>query len=93
MSKRVAIAVVWILALLTAEAQAQPVWPSKLIRIVVPFAAGSFTDIAARSIAAELTAQLGQQVVVENRVGAGGTLGTEVVAKAPGDGYTLLLSD
>ncbi|HEV7394855.1 MAG TPA: tripartite tricarboxylate transporter substrate-binding protein, partial [Burkholderiales bacterium] len=93
MSKRVAIAVVWILAVLTAEAQAQPVWPSKLIRIVVPFAAGSFTDIAARSIAAELAAQLGQQVVVENRVGAGGTLGTEVVAKAPGDGYTLLLSD
>jgi tripartite-type tricarboxylate transporter receptor subunit TctC len=93
MGKRVAIAVLWVIALAAAGAQAQPVWPGKLIRIVVPFAAGSFTDIAARSLAVELTAQLGQQVVVENRVGAGGTLGTEVVAKAPGDGYTLLLSD
>jgi tripartite-type tricarboxylate transporter receptor subunit TctC len=92
MSKRFATAFL-LFALLPAGAQSQPAWPGKLIRIVVPFAAGSFTDIAARSIAVELTAQLGQQVVVENRVGAGGTLGTEAVAKAPADGYTLLLSD
>jgi tripartite-type tricarboxylate transporter receptor subunit TctC len=87
-------AAVLLIALLPfGQVQAQAVWPGKLIRIVVPFAAGSFTDIAARSIGVELTAQLGQQVVVENRVGAGGTLGTDAVAKAPADGYTLLLSD
>lgn len=75
------------------HAQAQPAWPGKVVRIIVPFAAGSFTDVAARSIAAELTEQLGQQVIVENRVGAGGTLGANAIAKAASDGYTLLLSD
>jgi tripartite-type tricarboxylate transporter receptor subunit TctC len=76
-----------------AFAQAQPRWPAKPVRIIVPFAPGSFTDIAARTLGAELTTQLGQTVVVENRTGAGGTLGTDAVAKAPADGYTLLLSD
>jgi tripartite-type tricarboxylate transporter receptor subunit TctC len=73
--------------------QAQPGWPSKPLRIVVPFVPGSFTDVAARVIARELTEQLGQQVIVDNRGGAGGTLGTGIVAKAAPDGYTLLLTD
>ena len=59
----------------------------------MPFAAGSFTDIAARLLATELTEQLGQPVVVENRGGGGSTTGTQAVARAEPDGYTLLLSD
>jgi tripartite-type tricarboxylate transporter receptor subunit TctC len=74
-------------------AQTTSPWPARLVRIVVPFAPGSFTDIAARTLAVELTGPLGQPVVVENRAGAGGTLGTEAIAKAAPDGYALLLSD
>jgi tripartite-type tricarboxylate transporter receptor subunit TctC len=74
-------------------ATAQANWPERAIRIIVPFAAGSFTDVAARLLAAELTEQLGQPVVVENRGGAGSTTGTQSVARAEPDGYTLLLSD
>lgn len=85
---------VMLVALLSGfQVHAQGAWPNRIIRIIVPFAPGSFTDLAARSIGAELTAQLGQQVIVDNRVGAGGSLGTELVAKAAPDGYTLLLSD
>jgi tripartite-type tricarboxylate transporter receptor subunit TctC len=72
------------------QAQAQPVWPVKPLRIIVPFVPGSFTDVAARAIAAELTVQLRQTVLVDNRTGAGGTIGTETVARAAPDGYTLL---
>jgi tripartite-type tricarboxylate transporter receptor subunit TctC len=68
-------------------------WPTRHLRIVVPYAAGSFTDVSARTIANELTSQLGQQVIVENRVGAGGTLGVDYVAKSSPDGYTMLLTD
>jgi tripartite-type tricarboxylate transporter receptor subunit TctC len=80
------------LAAFAAHAQTAP-WPSKTIRIIVPFAAGSFTDTSARLIGAELTAQLGQTVIVENKGGAGSTLGTDQVAKAAGDGYTFLVTD
>jgi tripartite-type tricarboxylate transporter receptor subunit TctC len=68
-------------------------WPDRVLRIVVPFVPGSFTDVSARLVANELAEQIGQSVVVENRGGAGGTAGTTVVVRAPPDGYTLLLTD
>jgi tripartite-type tricarboxylate transporter receptor subunit TctC len=68
-------------------------WPGGTVRIIVPFAPGSFTDISARLLSQELTAQLGQSVVVENRGGAGGTLGATAAARAAPDGLTLLLTD
>ena len=64
-------------------------WPSKPIRLMVPFPPGGSTDIVARIVAQKLGAQLGQSLVIENRGGAGGTLGTAVVAKAAPDGYML----
>ena len=76
-----------------AHAQTKDVWPSKPIRVVVPFAPGSFTDTAARTVGAELALQLGQPIVVENKGGAGSTLGTDFVAKAAPDGYTFLVTD
>lgn len=65
-------------------------YPSKVIRIIVPFVAGGPTDINARMVAQKLTDAWGQSVIVDNRPSAGGLLGTELVAKAPPDGYTLL---
>ena len=76
-----------------AAAFAQAPWPSKVVRIVVPFAPGALTDVAARSIALELSEQLGQQFVVENKGGAGGTLGAADVAKSVPDGHTLVFTD
>ena len=72
-------------------AQAQSHWPAKPVRIVVPFAAGGTTDILARAIAPELGKALGQQFIVDNRGGAGGNIGADLVAKSAGDGYTLLM--
>jgi len=71
-------------------AQAQPAYPDRTVRIVVPFAAGGGTDVQARVAAARLAARFKQPVIVENRGGAGGNIGTAAVAQAPADGYTLL---
>ena len=73
---------------LTAQAQS---WPSKPVRIIVPFPPGGTTDIVARSLGAELQKMWQQSVVVENRPGAGGNIGSDLVAKSPNDGYTLLM--
>ena len=67
-------------------------FPQKSIRIVVPFTAGGASDIIARMIAADLTETFGQNVLVDNRGGAGTVLGTEIVARAPADGYTVLVN-
>ena len=75
-----------------AHAQdAAPGWPNKTLRVVVPFTPGSGTDAVARIVTERLGAQLGQTIVVENRPGAGGTIGMGVVAKANPDGYTILV--
>jgi tripartite-type tricarboxylate transporter receptor subunit TctC len=78
-------------ALFVAGNAAAQQYPSKPIRLMVPFPPGGSTDIVARIVAQKLGTQLGQPLVIENRGGAGGTLGTAVVAKAPADGYTLVV--
>jgi len=72
-------------------APAAGAWPNKPVRIVVPFAPGGTTDILARALTPDLSRVFGQQFVVDNRAGAGGNVGAEIVAKAPADGYTLLM--
>jgi len=74
-----------------SQAQAQN-YPNRVVKVVVPFGTGATSDIVARLISDRLTVAMGQPFTVENRVGAGGTTGTEFVAKAPPDGYTLVLS-
>ena len=73
-----------------AQAQSQQ-WPGKPVRIILPLAAGGSVDIIGRMLATRLTDRLGQQFVVDNRPGAGSTLGAAIVARAQPDGYTLLM--
>jgi tripartite-type tricarboxylate transporter receptor subunit TctC len=79
-------------ALVCATASAQDAWPSKPLRFIVPYPPGGLTDVLARAIADRLGAALKQPVLVENKPGAGTLLGAEMVAKSPGDGYTLLMA-
>ena len=83
-------AIMTLTTLAPSTSLAQP-YPSKPIRVIVPFSAGSTTDIIARVVTDKLAASLGQPVVVENRGGAGGTIGAAAVAQAPADGYTILI--
>ncbi len=87
-TRRLAIAAAALLCSAVAQAQA---WPNKPIRAVVPFAAGSATDQIGRAFAEKMAAALGQPIVIDNKPGANGMLGADIVAKAPADGYTLLI--
>jgi tripartite-type tricarboxylate transporter receptor subunit TctC len=91
MNRRAALAASAAIAFAATPSWAQSTWPNKPVRIVVPFAAGGTTDILARAIAPELSKAFGQQFIVDNRAGAGGNVGAEIVARAPNDGYTLLM--
>ena len=88
--KRVVIAAVLSLATVSTVAQGQT-YPTKPIRFIVPFAPGGSTDLLARFLAQQLAGPLGQTVVVDNRAGAGGVVGAETAARAPADGYTIVL--
>jgi len=82
------------LALVTqsATAQTNDAWPTKPVRFVVPYVAGGASDITVRSVAQLLTTSLGQTMMVENKAGGGGNIGTDFVAKAASDGYTFLMA-
>jgi tripartite-type tricarboxylate transporter receptor subunit TctC len=81
-----------LLALCAALPVAAQNYPAKTVRLVSPFPPGGSVDVVGRILAAKLTENLGQQVIVDNRSGASGIIGTEIVAKAPPDGYTLLIN-
>src|SRR4051812_19674149 len=89
-SNAVVAALVCAVGSVAGVAQAQS-FPSKPVRLIVPLAPGGPSDILARTIAAKMSEGLGQSVVVDNRPGAGGVVGTDIVAKSPPDGYTLIL--
>jgi tripartite-type tricarboxylate transporter receptor subunit TctC len=84
--------VLGLIALLGASQGFAQSYPSKPIRIIVPYSAGGGTDIVARAVAQKMSENWGQSVVVDNRVGASGMIGADAVAKAPADGYTLLMA-
>ena len=76
---------------IATKATSQTAWPTKPVKIVVPFAPGGTTDILARAMAPELSKAFGQTFIVENKAGAGGNLGSDIVAKSAADGYTILM--
>ena len=77
-------------ALTASPARAQEAYPSRPIRCVIAFAAGGIVDITTRSVSSQMAAQLGQTIVVGNRAGASGNIGTEQVLRSPADGYTIM---
>jgi tripartite-type tricarboxylate transporter receptor subunit TctC len=89
---RLILAVAVMAALLQAGSVAAQAYPAKTVRMIVPFASGGGVDISGRFLAQRLAEQSGYNIIVDNRPGANGNLGAELVAKAPGDGYTLLMS-
>jgi tripartite-type tricarboxylate transporter receptor subunit TctC len=93
MSPIIRAAIAAVAAMFAAFSAHAQVYPAKPLRLVVPYPAGGGTDFFARAVGAQLSTQLGQQVVVENRPGAATIIGAEAVAKSPADGYTLLLGD
>ena len=80
-------------AAMVPRAFAQPAWPVKPVRVIAPFPPGGTSDVIGRVIGAKLQEALGQTVIIENRAGAGGSVGTEVAAKATADGYTVLVGN
>src|SRR5947208_14848775 len=84
-------AAVTVLVLSHGAAFAQS-WPNRPVRIIVPFPAGGAVDVLARTVFDKVSAQVGQPFVIENRLGAGGTIGSAAVAKADPDGYTILVN-
>ncbi|MFO1327194.1 MAG: tripartite tricarboxylate transporter substrate binding protein [Rubrivivax sp.] len=92
MNRRLLIPLLVAAGMAIATAPARAAWPDRPVRIVVPYAAGGFTDVLSRLLATQLQARLGQPVVVENKPGASTMLGADVVAKAAPDGHTLLMA-
>jgi tripartite-type tricarboxylate transporter receptor subunit TctC len=92
MTRALAAAIAAIALLVAASGGVAQTYPTRPIRMIVPFAPGGNVDINARAISPDMGQALGQQIIVENRAGAGGTLGTDVVAKSAPDGYTLLVA-
>ncbi len=92
-SRRALIAVACLAALCPALAQSAQSYPTRPVRMIVPFAPGGASDFVARIISPKLTEVLGEQVVIDNRTGASGNIGVELAARAPADGYTMLLGN
>ncbi len=92
MTRRFALAAVAAGVALWAASAAAQTYPNRPVRVIAPFPAGGLADVLARAVGDEMTKTLGQPVVVENRAGAGGNVGAEVVANSPPDGYTLMLA-